>query len=58
MEAQACQHLPQANHTPENLSTAVKVRWMGEAVPGRVVNSSRQRPSSSGLAVGACTHAW
>lgn len=39
---------------PEKLSTAVKVRWMGEAVPGRVVNSRRQRPSSNGLAVGAC----
>ncbi len=39
---------------PEKLSTAVKVRWMGEAVPGRVVNNRRQRPSSNGLAVGAC----
>lgn len=37
------------------LSTAVKVRWMGEAVPGRVVNSRRQRPSSRGESVGAAT---
>jgi hypothetical protein len=46
--------LPLHTHPPANFSTAVKVRWMGEAVPGRVVNRRRQRPSSSGLAVGAC----
>lgn len=38
---------------PAKLSTAVNVRWMGLAVPGRVVNSRRQRPSSSGLVAGA-----
>jgi hypothetical protein len=35
-------------------STPVKLRWIGDAVPGRVVKSSFHRPSSSGDVVGAC----
>ena len=35
-------------------STPVKLRWMGDAVPGRVVKSSFHLPSSSGDCVGAC----
>lgn len=38
----------------EKRSTPVKVRWMGEAVPGRVVYSRRQRPPRRGEAVGSC----
>ena len=32
----------------------MKVRWMGDAVPGRLVYSRRQRPPSRGDAVGSC----
>lgn len=38
-------------------STPVKVRWMGDAVPGLLVNSSRHRPSSCGDVVGAWVRA-
>jgi hypothetical protein len=37
----------------EKASTPTKVRWMGEAVPGREVYSSCHLPSSSGRVVGA-----
>jgi hypothetical protein len=33
-------------------STPTKVRWIGEALPGREVYSSFQRPSSCGSVVG------
>ena len=39
-------------------STPVKLRWIGDAVPGRVVKSSFHLPSSSGDWVGACTSAF
>lgn len=38
-------------------STPVKVRCMGDAVPGLLVNSSRQRPLICSDAVGACAAA-
>lgn len=37
----------------EKASTPTKVRWMGEALPGRLVYSSRQLPSSCSVMVGA-----
>ena len=52
-------HYMQVEHAWNTLkaSTPVKLRWIGDAVPGRVVKSSFHLPSSSGDVVGACTTA-